>query len=181
MVDNTTRDDRPADLRRAMVVAGWVAAGFVAVGTLVGELPDGTGSVVVVALTVVGLALWLVSLNPRLTDQRLLFACLVGAGVLGAVVDRPTRTGRLTSSRSWRSPVSGCGCRGGRRRRGCRRRRRARVGRGVHVSNARGAALDVALGAGFLLVAAAFAGANRDAHDRVQEMLRLEAENASGP
>ena len=36
MVESTTRDDRPADLRRVLVVAGWVAAGFVAVGTVPG-------------------------------------------------------------------------------------------------------------------------------------------------
>ena len=99
MVESTTRDDRPADLRRVLVVAGWVAAGFVAVGTALGELPDGTERAVVVTLTVVGLGLWRVSLNPRVTDQRLLFACLVGAGLLGAIIDRlnrhgPGRTGR---------------------------------------------------------------------------------------
>lgn len=177
MVESTTRDDRPADLRRVLVVAGWVAAGFVGVGTLVEELPAGTGGVVVMTLTVVGLALWLVPLNPRLTDQRLLFGCLVGAGLLGAVIDRlnPHGPAYILSFMA----VAGIGL---------RLRRRAAIAAGVVVitalawsegatsNNPAGAALNVAIGAGFLLVAAAFAGANRDANDQAQEMLRLEAE-----
>lgn len=177
MVESTARDDRPADLRRVMVVAGWVAAGFVGVGTVAGGLPAGTTRVVVVTLTVVGLALWLVSLTPRLVDQRLLFACLVGAGLLGAVVDRLTPHGPayILSFMA----VAGIGLR-------LRRRPAAVAGtvviaalawsEGSTSTNPAGAALNVAIGAGFLLVAAAFAGANRDANDRAQEMLRLEAE-----
>jgi signal transduction histidine kinase len=177
MVEITTRDDRPADLRRVLVVAGWVAAGFVGVGTVLGDLPDGTERAVVLTLTVVGLALWLVSLNPRVTDQRLLFAWLVGAGLIGAVIDRlnPHGPAYILSFMA----VAGIGL---------RLPRRPAIVAGVVViaalawaegstsSNPTGAALNVAIGAGFLLVAAAFAGANRDANDRAQEMLRLEAE-----
>jgi signal transduction histidine kinase len=177
MVESTTRDDRPADLRRVLVVAGWVAAGFVGVGTALGELPDGTERAVVVTLTVVGLGLWLVSLNPRVSDQRLLFACLVGAGLIGAIIDRlnPHGPAYILSFMT----VAGIGL---------RLRRRPAIAAGTVViaalawaegstsSNPTGAALNVAIGAGFLLVAAAFAGANRDANDRAQEMLRLEAE-----
>ena len=131
----------------------------------------------VLTLTVVGLGLWLVSLNPRVTDQRLLFACLVGAGLIGAVIDRlnPHGPAYILSFMA----VAGIGL---------RLRRRPAIVAGVVViaalawaegstsSNSTGAALNVAIGAGFLLVAAAFAGANRDANDRAQEMLRLEAE-----
>ena len=177
MVESTTRDDRPADLRRVLVVAGWVAAGFVAVGTVLGELPDGTARAVVVTLTVVGLGLWLVSLSPRVTDQRLLFACLVGAGLLGAIIDRlnPHGPAYILAFMA----VAGIGL---------RLRRRPAIVAGMVViaalawaegstsSNPTGAALNVAIGSGFLLIAAAFAGANRDANDRAQEMLRLEAE-----
>ncbi len=177
MGENATRDDRPADLRRVLVVAGWVAAGFVGVGTVLGELPDGTARVAVVSLTMVGLGLWLVSLNARLTDHRLLFACLVGAGLLGASIDRlnPHGPAYILSFMA----VAGIGL---------RLRPRPAVVAGLVVivalawaegstsSNPAGAALNVAIGAGFLLVAAAFAGANRDANDRAQEMLRLEAE-----
>ena len=177
MVETTTHDERPADLRRVLVVAGWVAAGFVGVGTVLGELPEGTARVIVVTLTAAGLALWLVSLDSRLTDQRLLFACLVGAGLLGAVIDRlnPHGPAYILSFMA----VAGIGLR--------LRRRPAIVAGAVVIaalawaegstsSNPTGAALNVAIGAGFLLVAAAFAGANRDANDRAQEMLRLEAE-----
>jgi signal transduction histidine kinase len=132
---------------------------------------------VVLTLTVVGLALWLVSLNPRVTDQRLLFAWLVGAGLIGAVIDRlnPHGPAYILSFMA----VAGIGL---------RLPRRPAIVAGVVViaalawaegstsSNPTGAALNVAIGAGFLLVAAAFAGANRDANDRAQEMLRLEAE-----
>ena len=177
MVESTTRDDRPADLRRVLVVAGWVAAGFVGVGTALGELPDGTERAVVVALTVVGLGLWLVSLTLRVTDQRLLFAALVGAGLLGALIDRlnPHGPAYILAFMA----VAGIGL---------RLRRRPAIMAGAVViaalawaegstsSNPTGAALNVAIGAGFLMVAAAFAGANRDANDRAQEMLRLEAE-----
>ncbi|MGB7818288.1 MAG: sensor histidine kinase [Ornithinibacter sp.] len=176
MVENTS-EDRPADLRRVLVIAGWVAAGFVGVSTLLGQLPDGGLRVVVLTSTLAGLGLWVVSLNPRLTDERVLFACLVGAGLLGAVIDRlnPHGPAYILSFMA----VTGIGL---------RLRRRPAIVAGVVVvcalawaegstsRNPAGAALNVAIGAGFLLVAAAFAGANRDANERAQEMLRLEAE-----
>ena len=145
--------------------------------TLLGQLPDGGLRVVVLTSTLAGLGLWVVSLNPRLTDERVLFACLVGAGLLGAVIDRlnPHGPAYILSFMA----VTGIGL---------RLRRRPAIVAGVVVvcalawaegstsRNPAGAALNVAIGAGFLLVAAAFAGANRDANERAQEMLRLEAE-----
>lgn len=177
MVENTSGDDRPADLRRLLLVAGWVAAACVAVGTVIGQLPEGSERAVVLGLTVVGLALWLVSLTPRTTEPRLLFAVLLGAGLLGAVIDRlnPHGPAYILSFMA----VAGIGL---------RLRRRPAIVAGLLVvaalawaegstsDNPAGAAANVAIGAGFLLVAAAFAGANRDANDRAQEMLRLEAE-----
>jgi signal transduction histidine kinase len=131
----------------------------------------------VMTLTVAALGLWLVSLRPRVSDQRILFACLVGAGLLGAIIDRlnPHGPAYILSFMA----VAGVGLR--------LRRRPASVAGAVVIaalawaegstsSNPIGAALNVAIGAGFLFIAAAFAGANRDANDRAQEMLRLEAE-----
>ncbi len=179
MFATAIRTDRPADLRRVLVLAGWISAAFVAVGTLVGQLPHSHADrAAVLVMTVVGLGLWLVSLSLRVTDVRVLTGCLVGAGLLGAVVDRANPHGPAYILAFM--AVAGLGL---------RLPRREALLAGVVVVAALawaegstsqrpvGAALDVAIGAGFLLVAAAFAGANRDAHDRVQEMLRLEAEN----
>ncbi|HEX6917599.1 MAG TPA: hypothetical protein VF140_05925, partial [Phycicoccus sp.] len=92
---STAPADRPTtDLRRVMVVAGWVAAGFVAVGTLVGRLPASGGArTAVVAMTALALVLWLTSLSLRVSDPRVVVALLVGAGLLGAAVDRLNPTG----------------------------------------------------------------------------------------
>ncbi len=167
---------RPADLRRVMVGAGWVAAGFVALGTAVGRLPESpVARTAVVVMTAVALALWLVSLSQRVTDPWVLLGLLVGAGLLGAAVDRldPSGPAYILPFMA----VAGIGLR--------LPRRMALVGGGVVVAASAwaeastsdepaSAALNVAIGCGFLLVAAAFAGANRDAHDRAQELLRLE-------
>ena len=168
---------RPADLRRVMVGAGWVAAGFVALGTAVGRLPEFRvfARTAVVVMTAVALALWLVSLSQRVTDPWVLLGLLVGAGLLGAAVDRldPSGPAYILPFMA----VAGIGLR--------LPRRMALVGGGVVVAASAwaeastsdepaSAALNVAIGCGFLLVAAAFAGANRDAHDRAQELLRLE-------
>jgi signal transduction histidine kinase len=171
--------DRPADLRRVMVVAGWVAATFIAVGTAVGRLPSSGGTrTAVVAMTAVALVLWLVSLSLQVTDTRVLVACLLGAGLLGAAIDRlnPHGPAYILAFMA----VAGLGLR--------LPRRTALVAGAVVVAAvawAEGstsdqpvsAAVNIAIGAGFLLVAAAFAGANRDAHDRAQQLLRLEEES----
>ena len=176
---STAPADRPTtDLRRVMVVAGWVAAGFVAVGTLVGRLPASGGArTAVVAMTALALVLWLTSLSLRVSDPRVVVALLVGAGLLGAAVDRLNPTGP-----AYILPfmaVTGIGL---------RLPRRTAFIAGVVVIAAgawaeasmseepASAALNLAIGGGFLLVASAFAGANRGAHDRARELLRLQDE-----
>lgn len=175
------RTDRPADLRRVMVVAGWASAAFIAVGTLVGQLPGDPGRrAAVLGLTALALVLWLVALRPATTDPRVLTIGFGGTGVLGAVLDalEPHGPAYILSFMA----VAGLGLR--------LARRPAMVAGAVVVAaiawaegatsdRPAGAALNVAIGAGFLLVAAAFAGANRDAHDRAQELLRLEAQTRS--
>ncbi|HMM96289.1 histidine kinase [Phycicoccus sp.] len=170
-------DARPADLRRVMVLAGWVAAAFVAVATLVGGLPPGGRGVAVALMTVLALALWLGSLSTRVTDERLLLALLVGAGLLGAAVDRLDPSGP-----AYILPfMAAAGL-------GMRLPRRTALLAGAVVIAAgtwaeastsatpASAGLDVAIGGAFLLAAAAFAGANRDAHERARELLRLQEE-----
>lgn len=177
MADTATRVDRPADLRRVLVLAGWVSAGFVAVGTVLGQLPGGSRGVTVVGLTAAGLGLWLVSLDRRVTNQRVLAGCLIGAGLLGATVDRinPHGPAYILAFMA----VAGIGF---------RLRGRSALAAGLLVIGglalAEGStsttpavsAVNAAIGAGFLLAAAAFAGANRDANDHAQELLRLETE-----
>ncbi|HEY3535526.1 MAG TPA: sensor histidine kinase [Pedococcus sp.] len=161
-----------------MVVAGWVAATFIAVGTAVGRLPSSGGArTAVVVMTAVALVLWLVSLSLRVTDPRVLLACLLGAGLLGAAIDRVNPRGPAYILAFM--AVAGLGLR-------LPRRMAFVAGAAVvaAVAWAEGstsdqpvpAAVNIAIGAGFLLVAAAFAGANRDANDRAQELLRLQDE-----
>lgn len=76
------------DLRRLLVIAGWVAAAVIAVSTAASGVPSGAGpAAATIGLTVVALALWLVALQPGITDQRLLATCLVVSGVSGAALD----------------------------------------------------------------------------------------------
>ncbi len=170
--------DRPTDLRRVMVVAGWVAALFVAGGTVLGGLPDREPTrTAVLAMTALALVLWLASLSLRVSDPRAIVAVLVGAGLLGAAVDRLDPSGP-----AYVLPfmaVAGLGLR--------LPRRTALLAGAVVIAGGAwaeastsaapaSAALNLAIGGGFLLVAAAFAGANRDAHERARELLRLQDE-----
>lgn len=168
------RADRPADLRRVMVVVGWASAAFIAVGTVAGQLPSDAGRrAMVLLLTAFAVALWLVSLSLRVSDRRVLVGALVGAGVAGALIDtlNPHGPAYILSFMA----VAGLGL---------RLPRRLALASGAVVVAAIawaegsssphpvGAAVNVAIGAGFLLVAAAFAGANRDANDQAQALLR---------
>ena len=168
------RADRPADLRRVLVVAGWASAAFIAVGTLAGQLPAAPGRrTLVLALTATAVGLWLLALRPRTTDVRVLTATLVASGVIGAVIDvlNPHGPAYILSFMA----VAGLGLR-------LPRRLALATGavvvvaiawaEGIGSSHPVGAAVNAAIGAGFLLVAAAFAGANRDANEQTQALLR---------
>jgi signal transduction histidine kinase len=170
----TTPDQRPAELRRLLVVGGRVAAAVIVVSTALGGLPPaGTSRVVAAVITIVALALWLVALDQRVTSAGVLTACLVSAGIGGAVLDvlHPRGPGYILAFMA----MAGIGMR--------LPRGTAYAAGGVVVvaacwaeavtsSQPLSAILNLAIGAGFLLVASAFAAANREARDRADELLR---------
>lgn len=165
------------DLRRLLVIAGWVAATVIAISTVASGLPSGAWQgAATIGLTVLALALWLVALVPGITDTRVLTACLVGAGVAGAVLDLlyPAGPGYILAFMA----VAAIGL---------RLPRRTALAAGAVVVLAAGfaeaytsehplsGALNLAIGAGFLFVASAFAAVNRDAHAQAEALLRQEA------
>ncbi len=170
-------DERdPERLRRLLVVAGWAAAAVVAVGTVTAGLPSGTaGALLVPGLTAVALAGWLLALSARVTGVRVLAAVLLLVGLAGALLDllRPSGPGFVLAFMAMAAS-------------GMRLPRRAALRVGGAVAVAAGAAeaatsaqpvsaaLNIAVGAGFLLVAAAFAAANRDATEQARARLREE-------
>ncbi len=168
--------DQQARLRRLLLVAGWVAAAVIVVSTLVGGLPEtGTGRAVTGVLTAAALGLWLLALSPRVDDPRLLLAALVPVGLLGAALDviAPSGPGYILAFMAMAAI-------------GMRLPRRTALGAGAVVVLAAGwaeavtsahpvgAALNLAVGAGFLLVASAFAAASREVSDQARALLRQE-------
>lgn len=170
----TTRDQRPAELRRVLVVGGRVAAAVILVSTALGGLPSASAPrAAAAAITVVALTLWLVALDQRVTRVGVLTACLVIAGVGGAALDvlHPRGPGYILAFMA----MAGIGMR--------LPRRAAYVAGSVVIvaacwaeavtsSQPLSAILNLAIGAGFLLVASAFAAANREARVRADELLR---------
>ena len=169
--------DAPARLRRPLVRAGWLAAVVIAVGTVVDGLPEGSpASVAVVALTIVALTGWIASLDDRLVGLPLV-AALLATGLAGAALDliHPSGPGFILAFMA----MAGLGLRVP--------RRAAIIGGGIVLAAASAAealtsehpvsaALNLAMGAGFLLLATAFAAANRDARARAEELLRAQQE-----
>ncbi len=167
--------DAPARLRRPLVRAGWVAAIVIAVGTIVDGLPDTTAAAAaVVALTTVALVGWIATLDEHLTGRPLV-AALLTTGLAGAVLDliHPSGPGFILAFMA----MAGLGLR--------MSRRRAILAGGLVLATASAAealtsdhpvsaALNLAMGAGFLLLATAFAAANRDARARAEELLRAQ-------
>ncbi len=169
--------DAPARLRRPLVRAGWLAAVVIAVGTVVDGLPEGSpAAVAVVALTIVALTGWIASLDDRLVGPPLV-AALLATGLAGAALDliHPSGPGFILAFMA----MAGLGLRVP--------RRAAIIGGGIVLAAASAAealtsehpvsaALNLAMGAGFLLLATAFAAANRDARARAEELLRAQQE-----
>jgi len=164
--------DVPARLRGLLVRAGWAAALVVVVGTVIAGLPAaGPAASAVVVLTVVAVAGWLASLDERLTGRALAGALLV-TGLSGAALDllRPSGPGFILAYMA----MAGLGLQ-------LHRRAAAVTGAIVLVPAATAeavtsdhpvsAALNLTLGAALLLLASAFAAANRDARARAEELL----------
>ncbi len=164
------------DLRDLLVVGGWIGAAVVLVDTVDAGLPESpAGRVGVVVLTAAALAAWVLSLRRSITDVRLLAALLLGTGLVGAWLNvlSPAGPGFLLAYMA----MAGIGL---------RLPRRAAVLAGVVVLAAVGLAqattsthplasfLDIALGAGFLFVASAFAGVSRDANEQARRLLAQE-------
>lgn len=171
------RDGEPLDrtrmARELLAAAGVVAAAVIAVSTLDGGLPESGGErIEVLLLTALAIAAWLVSLVQRVRDTRLLAACLLVAGLAGAWLDVlvPSGPGFILAYMA----MAGMGL---------RLPRRVALAAGSVVVAAAGlaeahtsphplsAALNLAMGAGFLFLAAAFAGISRDAHLQAQALL----------
>lgn len=170
----STSDQRPAELRRLLVIGGRVAAAVILVSTGLGGLPSAPAPrAAAAAITVVALGLWLVALDQRVTRASVLTACLVTAGVGGAVLDvlQPKGPGYILAFMA----MAGIGMRLPRRTAylaGAVVVVAASWAEGVTSSQPVSAILNLAIGAGFLLVASAFAAANREARDRADELLR---------
>ena len=171
------RDGEPLDrtqmVRELLAGAGVVAAAVIAASTFDGGLPEsGNKRVAALALTALALVVWLVSLVQRVRDARLLAACLLVVGLAGAWLDvlAPSGPGFILAYMA----MAGMGL---------RLPRRAALAVGSVVVVAAGlaeahtsahplaAALNLAMGAGFLFLAAAFAGVSRDAHLQTQALL----------
>ena len=160
---------------RLLSWAGWASVAVVVVSSALRGLPDDTGrAVTVVAVTAAGLLMWCAAL--RLDEPLVLAPCLVGTGVAGAalIVLDPAGPGYLLSFMA--AAAVGLRLQG----------RVARVAAIVVVLTAAaaeaavsrspwGAALNVALGTGFVFVASTFAALSRDAHTRAEELLAQEA------
>ena len=159
------------------VIAGWIAAAVIAIGTLTGGLPNSPPSAVAAsaALTVAALVLWLVSLSASVTDTRVLAIALVITGLSGAALDllHPAGPGYILALMA----VAGIGLRLPRRTAliaGCTVVLAAGFAEAVTSEQPLSGALNVAIGAGFLFVASTFAAANRDAHAQAAALLRQE-------
>lgn len=170
----STSDQRPAELRRLLVIGGRIAAAVILVSTALGGLPSApTPRAAAAAITVVALGLWLVALDQRVTRLDVLTACLVTAGVGGAALDvlHPRGPGYILAFMA----MAGIGMRLPRRTAylaGAVVIIAAGWAEGITSTQPVSAILNLAIGAGFLLVASAFAAANREARDRADELLR---------
>lgn len=162
---------------RAMLAMAWIAIAVVIVVTVVGGLPSSAGGgAAMVALTVLATTLWLLTLRYQELGVRVLVVCLLGVGLAGALLDvgSPDGPGYLLVFMSLSTM-------------GLRLTRRTAVVVGAPVLLAAGwaqaassqhplsAALNIAVGAGFLVVTSAFAAMNRAAHARAASLLVQEA------
>ena len=162
---------------RAMLAVGRIAIAVVILVTIVDGLPvSGGARAAVVALTVLATVLWLLILRFTALNARVLGISLLGVGLAGALLDanRPDGPGYLLVFMS----VSTMGL---------RLPRRTAVPFAAPVLLAAGwaqaetsphpvsAALNIAVGAGFLVVTSAFAAMSLDAHARAATLLVQEA------
>ncbi|MER7282255.1 histidine kinase [Dactylosporangium sp. NPDC000244] len=164
-------------LHRLVLLGGWATAAAVAIATVAAGLPDGTAaSAAVIALTVTGLALWGLCLSRRVAAVPVLVAALVGTGLAGAALDalHPSGPGVVLAYMA----MTGLGF-------GIPRRPSLAAAAIVvaaagwaearTAANGVAAVLSLAAGAGFLYLAAAFAGVSREAHDHSRALLEQEA------
>jgi signal transduction histidine kinase len=161
---------------RAMLVVAWVAIAVVIVLTVVGGLPSsGGGRAAVVLLTVLATVLWLLMLGSDELKTPMLVGSLLGVGLAGAFLDltRPDGPGCLLVFMSLSTM-------------GLRLTRGTALIVGAPVLLAAGwaqaatsphpvsAVLNIAVGAGFLVITSAYAAMNRDAHAHAALLLAQE-------
>ena len=165
--------ERADRLRDLLMVAGVISAAVIVASTAASGLPAaGARRAGVLTLTVIALGCWLASLVRRIEDPRALVVLLLGTGLAGAWLDviHPAGPGFILAYMA----IAGLGL---------RLPRGLAVGAGLLVVVAAGlaeartsdhplsAALNLAMGAGFLFLAAAFAGVSRDAHAQARALL----------
>ena len=169
-------EQRARRLSSLIRIGGLVAAAVVAVNTVTGGLPPtGAARTGVLVLTPVALLLWLVALRREVRDARLLVVSLLGTGLAGAWLDvlAPSGPGFILAFMA----MAGIGL---------RLSPRVAVPTGAVVVLAAGlaeattsahpvgAALNIALGTGFLFLSSALAGVSRDAHLQARALLEQE-------
>ena len=168
---------RGRGVRDLMEVLGWACAVLVLADAVTASLPAGTRRGAVLALCGPAVVAWLVSLADRVRDGRVIGTAVAVTGLAGAGVQwiMPSGPGVLLSFMAM-----ACA--------GLRLTRRAAVVVGTPVLLAAGiaqahtsnhpwsAALSLAAGGAFLLLASAYAGLSRDASTRAEALLQQEAE-----
>ena len=170
------RSGRTGGERDLLVVGGLIGVAVVIADTVAAGLPSHpAGRIGVVVLTAAALTAWGTVLRRSIRDVRVLVPLLLGAGLAGAWLNvlSPAGPGFLIAYLA----MAGIGL---------RLPRRVAVLAGVVVLVAVGLAqgatsphplasvLDIALGAGFLFVASAFAGVSRDASEQARRLLEQE-------
>jgi signal transduction histidine kinase len=169
--------ERPGELRRLVPLAGLATAAVVVVSSIDSGLPAGRATaLLVVALTVLALALWCAALLRIITGTRSLAAALVGAGLAGAGLDvlRPSGPGFVLAYMAMaglglglpRRPALTCGA---------VVVAAAAAAEAVTSEHPVSAVLTLAAGAGALFLATALAAASRDAHAQAEALLAQQA------
>jgi signal transduction histidine kinase len=167
-------------LQRRLNTTAWIAAGVVAVSTGLNGLPaDAADARAVVVVTAVALVLWLVGAG--LHDKRVRAVLATATGVAGATLIwlQPSGPGYIVAFMS----MAALGLQLSRRvalMLGGVVLLAAATSEGVTSAQPVSAILNIVLGAGFLLIASAYAAASNDSHNQSLELLRqVEATRAA--
>ena len=164
------------DPRSWLVRFGVVAMAGVAMGVIAAGLPPGRSAIAVVALLALAASLWAVGLDRRVQDLRLVVPVMTGVGLIGAALD--ALLGKGPAFVAGYMGMVGLALRAPRRVALWAAAPVLIALAGAEARNASdpgSAVLAVALGAGFLFVASAFAAVQRDARAQAEVLLAEQA------